>query len=93
VDDTTTGNSTLSSAEYQVDGGTWSPMQASDGTFDSSLEQVTAQFTAPQGPTSVEVCVQGSDVFGNTGSAACEQLEINAPEGPSPVYLPIAVRN
>jgi hypothetical protein len=93
VDDTTTGNSTLTSAEYQVDGSTWSPMQASNGTFDSPLEQVTAQFTAPQGPTSVEVCVQGSDVFGNTGSAACEQLEINAPEGPSPVYLPIAVRN
>jgi hypothetical protein len=93
VDDTTTGNSTLTSAEYQVDGSTWSPMQASNGTFDSALEQVTAQFTASQGPTSIEVCVQGSDVFGNTGSAACEQLEINAPEGPSPVYLPIAVRN
>jgi hypothetical protein len=93
VDDTTTGNSTLTSAEYQVDGGTWSPMQASDGTFDSPLEQVTAQFTAPQGPTSVEVCVRGSDVFDNTGSAACEQLEINAPVGPPPIYLPIAVRN
>lgn len=93
VDDTTTGNSTLTSAEYQVDGSTWSPMQASDGTFDSPLELVTAQFTAPQGPTSVEVCVRGSDVFGNTGSTACEQLEINAPVGPLPVYLPIAVRN
>ena len=93
VDDTTTGNSNLASAEFQVAGGAWSPMLAGDGGFDSPLEQVSAQFSAPSGPNAVEVCVRGTDIYGNIGNPACDQLEINAPAGPPPLFLPIAVKN
>ena len=94
IDDSTTGNSNLASAEYQVAGGAWSPMQAQDGTFDSPFEAVTIQFSAPDSPPTVEICVRGSDIFGNTGAAGCEHLEITGtPAGPAPLYLPILIRN
>jgi hypothetical protein len=94
VDDSTTGNSNLASAEYQVAGGSWSPMAAQDGTFDSPNEAVTAQFTAPDSSPTIEVCVRGSDTFGNTGSAVCDQLEVSSiPAGPAPLYLPIQFRD
>jgi hypothetical protein len=88
VDDTTTGNTNISSAEYQLAGGTWLPMLAGDGSFDSPLEQTLVQFTAPAGAPSAEICVRGIDVLGNTGAAACVTLNINAPAGPLPLYLP-----
>jgi hypothetical protein len=94
VDDSTTGNSNLASAEYQVAGGSWSPMAAQDGTFDSPNEAVTAQFTAPDSSPTIEVCVRGSDTFGNTGSAVCDQLEVSSiPAGPARLYLPIQFRD
>lgn len=93
VDDTTTGDSIVSSAEYQVAGGAWLPMQAVDGDFDSVTEAVKAQFTAPVSAGPVEVCVRGTDAFGNAGAAACDLLGINPAAGPQPVYLPLVVFN
>ncbi len=94
VDDSTTGNSNLASAEYQVTGGTWSPMAAQDGTFDSPNEAVIVQFAAPDSPPFVEICVRGSDGIGNTGSAICDQLEVTGiPAGPVSLYLPIQFRD
>ena len=63
-------------------------MLAGDGSFDSPLEQTLVQFTAPAGAPSAEICVRGIDVLGNTGAAACVTLNINAPAGPLPLYLP-----
>jgi len=94
VDDATTGNSNLAAAEYQVAGGSWSPMQAQDGISDSPFEAVTIHFSAPDSPPSAEICVRGSDSFGNTGTAVCEQLEITGTSaGPAALYLPILIRN
>jgi len=93
VDDTTTGNSILASAGFQVAGGARSPMLAGDGGFDSPIERVSAYFSAPSASTTVEVCVRGTDIYGNIGNPACDQLELNAPAGPPPLFLPIAIKN
>ena len=94
VDDTTTGNSNIQSAEYQLDGGTWTPMNPKDGNFNSPLEKVTAQFVASVQEGTFDLCVRGTDVIGNTGSAACTMLSVtSAPTEPPRIYLPIILRN
>lgn len=70
VDDSTTGASNIKSAEYSVNGGTWTAMDASDGNFDSAAESVTASFTVPQAGDN-EICVRGTDQSNNTGDAVC----------------------
>ncbi|HUV27979.1 MAG TPA: hypothetical protein VMW34_11500 [Anaerolineales bacterium] len=94
VDDTTSGNSNISSAEYQVAGGAWIPVAAQDSIFDSPSEAVTAQFAAPQSSVPIEICVRGRDTYGNTGSSYCGSLEVTgSPTAPPPLYLPILVSN
>jgi hypothetical protein len=94
VDDSFTGNSNLTSAEYQVDGGLWTPMLAQDGTFNSPAEQVRAHFTAPQSASMIVLCVRGTDIYGNTGPTDCMELEISGGSAvPPPLYLPIVVSN
>lgn len=72
VDDSTTGNNTIKSAEYSLNGGTWTAMAAQDGDgFNEVNEDVTATFTATTlGPN--EACVRGTDVLDNTGDAVCQ---------------------
>lgn len=79
VDDTGLGDSDIASAEYSLDGGTtWSPMAASDGTFDEVAEDVTASYTATE--TGVfSVCVRGTDAPGNTGAPECIMLAVYDP--------------
>lgn len=76
VDDSTTGGSNIASAEYSLDGGTWTPMAASDGGFDEVSEGVTAQFAAPgtAGIYTYDLCVRGSDTAPNTGAEECIEL-------------------
>jgi len=73
VDDSTTGGSLIASAEYKIGGGSWMPMNASDGTFDATTENVTASATAPAGgpPT---VCVRGTDAAGNVSGPVCANV-------------------
>jgi hypothetical protein len=73
VDDTTTGGSNIQSAEYNLNGGAWSTMSASDGVFDTVMENVTASFTLTQAGDN-QVCVRGTDVAGNVGESACTIL-------------------
>ena len=73
VDDTTTGGSNIQSAEFSLNGGTWSTMSASDGVFDTATENVTATFTVTQ-TGSTDVCVRGTDAAGNVGDSACTTL-------------------
>lgn len=70
VDDTTTGGSIIQSAEFSVNGGSWTAMTATDGAFDSPTENVTGTFTATLQGTN-QVCVQGTDAAGNVGAPAC----------------------
>ena len=83
VDDSTTGNSLIASAEYTLDGGTnWLPMQAQDGAFDEVNEGASATFTAPDQPGTYDLCVRGWDETGNDGASACIQLVVSDDQGP-----------
>ena len=82
VDDTETGNSNISSAEYSLDAGaTWFPMDAQDGAFDLPSEWVELAFTAPEIPGVYELCVRGTDSYGNIGPEECIFLVVYDPDG------------
>jgi hypothetical protein len=57
------------SVEAAVDGGTWLPVGASDGMFDSPEERFEAAFPAPEGG-GAEVVVRATDADGNRASFA-----------------------
>lgn len=69
------------SATYAIDGGDAQPMNASDGTFDESSEDVTA--TASTAGLSVgdhEVCITGTDAVGGTSDGQdCATFTVAAP--------------
>ena len=67
ADDSTTGDSYIASAEYSLNRGAWTPMSASDGSFDSATEGVTAPLNITT-PGVYNVCVQATDAAGNTGT-------------------------
>ncbi len=72
VDDAGTGNSDITGAAYNLDGGSAIAMAATDGTFDSPLEiakaTISAATIAGLSNGSHTVCVQGTDAAGNTSS-------------------------
>ncbi len=78
VDDTTTGGSNIVSAEYSLDGASWTAMTAQDGAFDEMVEGVEAYFFAPAESGSYNVCVRGTDALGNVSDAACILLEVSS---------------
>lgn len=82
IDDSTTGGSVISKAEYSLDGGATWPLELdpADGTFDESTETVTAalSFSTPQVAT---VCVTGTDAAGNTSNPVCIEVAVYDPEG------------
>lgn len=81
VDDSTTGYSTITSAEYSIDGGVnWTSMSASDGTFDAISEEVVANIGPFPEPAVIEVCVRGKDAASNTGPKECILLAIFDPD-------------
>ena len=85
IDDSTTGNSLIASAEYSMDGGTsWLPMTAQDGAFDEVDEAVSVTFPAPGEPGTFDLCVRGWDDAGNTGEPVCTSLEVDFV-----LYLPL----
>ena len=77
VSDVTTGGNNVTAAEYFIDSvgapGTGTAMAASDGTFDSPTEGVTATLTGAQfnalSEGSHTIHVRGRDVAGNWGAA------------------------
>jgi len=77
VDDSTTGNSAIQSAEYNLDSGAWTAMSASDGAFDEVNENVTAAFSAPVALGTHSVCVRGTDIGSNTGNQTCATLIVD----------------
>jgi hypothetical protein len=71
VDDSTTGNNTIQSADYSLNGGPDTAMSAKDLVFDEVSEDVTATFMATQ-LGSNNVCVHGTDSLNNIGDATCQ---------------------
>ncbi|WP_157953715.1 hypothetical protein [Oceanimonas marisflavi] len=79
VDDTTTGESTVVSADYRINDASWLAMTASDGAFNSAIEAVTATLAGGL-PTGVhQLCVRGIDAAGNESTPACTLLAVYDP--------------
>jgi Calx-beta domain len=68
---------TIAGADYQLDGGAWVAMAATDGSFDGVIEGVTASV----GPLSVgshTLCVRATDSFGTTSAGTdCTTSHVN----------------
>ena len=77
VDDSTTGGLNIQSAEYNIDGGSFTSMSASDGAFDSPTENLTATFAAPA-VGDHQVCVHGTDTDGNVSTDVCAVLTVES---------------
>jgi hypothetical protein len=100
IDDSRKGNSSIISAEY------WSshdpvhhPMGASDGSFDSSKEDVTATVNVSEWNYGVHtIWVRGRDASGNWGAALSTSLTINVfknwlSEGQNLISIPLIQDN
>jgi hypothetical protein len=85
VDDAGTGNSDITAAAYNLDGGPAIAMTASDAAFDEPSENVTATIAAATVGALADgnhtVCVRGTDAAGNTGSfgpaTACATFKVD----------------
>lgn len=78
ISDASSGGSNVAAAEYRVDTGAAAPMAATDGSFDSPLEAVSA--TVPVGGLSSgnhTFYVRGQDSLGNWGSWGAAVLSID----------------
>ena len=62
VADAEAGGTNVTSAQYNVNGGTWLPMS---GAFGSASVNVTATIPPPSAPVADTVCVRGEDGAGN----------------------------
>ncbi|PKH06160.1 hypothetical protein CXF93_09520 [Moritella sp. Urea-trap-13] len=80
VDDTATGGSDITSADYTIDGGA-SVGMAADGTFDEVIEDVTAPIPAFSEAGVHNLCVLGTDAAGNVGEEICTFLAVYDPDG------------
>ena len=86
VDDSTTGNSTIKSADWTIldssdtviETGT---MAASDGVFDEVAEDVTATITAPAEAGIYSLCIDGTDALDNVGDDECIMFVVYDPDG------------
>lgn len=81
INDSLTGNSTITAAEYFVNtvgsSGTGTAMSASDGIFNSQFEKVTANINiSGWAPGNYTLYVHGNDSAGNWGDTASTVLEV-----------------
>ncbi len=79
VDDGATGGNLIVGAEYRLDGGAYTPMQAQDAAFDEVAEGVTATISGVATAGVYQVCVRGSDAQNNTGAEQCRSLVVYDP--------------
>jgi len=77
-------------AQYNVDGGTFADMSASDLAFDELTEDVTFAFSAGLSEGSHPLCVKAEDVAGNVSAAACITLQVAAPNVPTSLQVEAA---
>ena len=79
ADDATLGGSTIASAGWRLVPGATAAMEAVDGAFDESSEQLTASFAAPATDGDYDVCVEATDEAGNVGAGPCATLTVVTP--------------
>jgi hypothetical protein len=80
IDDSTTGDSIIASAEYELDGITYA-MSAVDGAFDEVIEEATATIPAFAEPGIHTIFVRGEDNFGEGISEESIFLAVYDPNG------------
>jgi K(+)-stimulated pyrophosphate-energized sodium pump len=80
LDDTTTGDSKITSAEYSLDGATWHRMEPADGAMDSPKEKIIAKLSVEK-PGVYNLQVRGTDEMGNKASEKGATLVVYDPEG------------
>jgi hypothetical protein len=73
---TDTGGSNVASAQYNVDGGVFSPMT---GVFGGATANVSATIPAYSDAGVHQVCVRGTDIAGNVGTTDCLILAVYDP--------------
>jgi hypothetical protein len=77
VTSTATDNVTVTAAQKQLSGGSWTAMSAVDGAFGESAEDVTSTIIAPATPGTYPVCIRATDGNGNTSNGlACTTLTV-----------------
>ena len=80
INDTSTGGSNIASAEYSLNGGgTWASMNASDSSFNSPVEDVTATIGPFAESQVVEILVRGTDTADKVGDPGCVLLAVYDP--------------
>jgi K(+)-stimulated pyrophosphate-energized sodium pump len=82
LDDTTTGDSKITSAEYTLDGATWRKMEPADGAMDSPKEKIVAKLSVEK-PGVYNLQVRGTDEMGNKASEKGATLVVYDPEAGS----------
>ena len=84
VDDTNTGGSIITSADFSVDGPSFaspSPMSAANGSFDEITEDVQAAIPAFTEAGVYQVCVRGTDAADDLAAPECLLLAVYNPDG------------
>jgi hypothetical protein len=82
IDDSLTGMASISSAEYNINGGMYVAMDAEDAIFDEVTENVTAAIPAFTTSGVYTICVRGIDHFENViGTEECIFLPVYDPDG------------
>jgi hypothetical protein len=84
VDDSSTGGSTIASAECSLDGVTWTLMSPQDGAFDEVMEDVVGTLTAPSSRGYYYPCVRGTDALSEVGVPSYVELVVYEPGDPIP---------
>jgi K(+)-stimulated pyrophosphate-energized sodium pump len=82
LDDTTTGDSKITSAEYTLDEATWRKMEPADGAMDSPKEKIVAKLSVEK-PGVYNLQVRGTDEMGNKASEKGATLVVYDPEAGS----------
>jgi hypothetical protein len=79
VSDAESGNSKIVSAEYSINGGTYTYMNAVDGYFDSATESVKTPVISSLSVGVYNVCVRGTDEKNNVAEPECVLLAVYDP--------------
>ncbi len=77
ADDTSSGGSDVATVEHRFDGGSWSPMPAADGAYDSPVETGTVSVTFTAAGVH-EACVRATDTVGVVSAVRCLDIQVDA---------------
>ncbi len=77
LSDATTGNFAISTAEFNIDGGSYYPLYPQDGSFNQVTEVATGRVSLI-GVGTFTLCVRGTDAMGDVGATTCAKVTIQS---------------